>query len=141
MSISDTERLDAARRWLATDSVWTLLCAVFSAVYESFSHNVISLWMVLLFLFPLLGGVIPALLLVWRGKAPRIFPLALWRCGVATLGVGSCVKGILEIYGTSSGYQIVYWVAGTGLLAAGTPAFLKRPPRTGSGVKKWRGGD
>ncbi len=130
MFTSDTERLDAARRWLVTDSVWALLCAVFSAIYESFSHDVISLWMVLLFLFPLLGGVLPAWLFLKRGKAPGAFPLALWRCGVATLGVGSCIKGVLEIYGTASGYQAIYWAAGGAMLALAAAAFLKRPRRT-----------
>lgn len=127
MFTSDTERLDAARHWLVADAVWTLLCAVFSAIYESFSHDIISLWMVLLFLFPLLGGVLPAWFFLKRGNVPRAFPLALWRCGVATLGVGSCIKGVLEIYGTTSDYQTIYWAAGTAMLAMGVLTFLRQP--------------
>jgi len=36
-------------------------CAVLSAVYECFSHGVCSVWMIGLFLFPLLLGALLAL--------------------------------------------------------------------------------
>lgn len=130
MFTSDTERMDAVRRWLKADAAWTLLCAVFSAVYEAFSHDVISLWMVLLFLFPLLGGVLPAAICLKRNRAPQAMPLALWRSGTAILGVGSCIRGVLAIYGTTSNYQMVYWVAGTAMLAAGALLSLHRPRQT-----------
>lgn len=130
MFTSDTERMDAVRHWMKADAAWTLLCAVFSAVYETFSHDVISLWMVLLFLFPLLGGVLPAVVFLKRNRAPQAMPLALWRSGVAALGMGSCIRGVLEIYGTTSAYQSVYWIAGGGLLAAGALLCLRRPRQT-----------
>lgn len=129
MFTSDTERMDAVRHWLRADAVWALACAVFSAVYETYSHDVISLWMVLVFLFPLAGGVLPAAIFLRRGRAPEAVPLALWRSGVAALGMGSCVRGALEIYGTSSAFQSVYWAGGGLLLAAGVLLCLRRPRR------------
>ena len=41
----------------------TILCALFGAVYEAFSHGVYAYGMLYGLAFPLLGGVLPALLL------------------------------------------------------------------------------
>lgn len=41
----------------------TILCAVFGAVYEVFSHEVYSYYMIYAFLFPLIGGALPFFLL------------------------------------------------------------------------------
>ena len=91
----------------------TLLCAVFGAVYESFSHEVYSLGMLYAFGFPLLGGVFPALFLAMRGVTPPDeSTLQLWGFGISTLTVGSLFSGALEIYGTGSRLTIVYWVVG-----------------------------
>ena len=40
----------------------TVLCAVFGAVYELFSHGVYAYGMLYAFAFPLVGGVLPCLL-------------------------------------------------------------------------------
>ncbi|MCI2058061.1 MAG: hypothetical protein LKJ80_02515 [Oscillibacter sp.] len=105
--------------WLAVSG----LCAVFALVYEFFSHGVYSAYMLGLPLFPLLLGALPALLGRRRG-ALRPAVRGLWRAGVAALGTGSCVAGILEIYGTTSPYVPVYWAAGLALLAAAAAVFF-----------------
>ena len=34
------------------------------------------------------------------------------KCGIATLTVGSIYKGVLEIYGTSTNFEIIYLIVG-----------------------------
>lgn len=104
--------------------VATVACVVLSAVYEAFSHGVISAAMVGAFAWPLVLGWLPAFVL---GRRPRLgagvqgpAPLArqLWGCGVLTLTLGSIVHGVVEIYGTTTPYGVAYWVAGAALLVA-----------------------
>lgn len=94
-----------------------LFCGLFSLIYEHFSHGVYSNYMVYLFLFPLLGGVVPfaALGKMSRLPFPDRVPFNLYNSGIATLSVGSCLTGILEIYGTTSVYTNVYWIVGAAL--------------------------
>ncbi len=109
--------------------------ALFAAAYECFSHQVYSPYMILAFLFPLLGGVIPYSLLL-TGSARQRFGIperCLYPSGIAVLTVGSLFRGILEIYGTTSRLSAVYWIAGASLLLSGLLFFLlgRRRPRNG----------
>ena len=104
----------------------TLFCGLFSAVYEYFSHEVYSDFMVYLFLFPFIGGVLPYAVL---GLAPHIqcpswSASRLYNSGVATLAAGSCVKGVLDIYGTTSPYVPVYWATGAVLVIIGLVVYF-----------------
>ena len=104
----------------------SLFCGLFSAVYEHFSHGVYSGYMVYLFMFPLFGGVLPyaVLGLVQKIKCPSPTSAKIFNSGVAALTVGSCVKGVLDIYGTSSSYLPIYWAAGISLMALGLVMYL-----------------
>ena len=94
--------------------------ALFAVIYEMFSHQVYSGYMILAFLFPLLGGVIPFSVFAFvRKRTPGIQSRCLYGSGIATLTAGSIFKGILEIYGTTSRFCIVYWYAGGCLISAG----------------------
>ena len=96
-----------------TYTLVTVLCAVFGAIYEAFSHGVYALGMVYAFAFPFLGGVLPALfLLKWGAGFPSDAALQLWHFGISALTVGSLFSGALEIYGTTSRLTAVYWFAG-----------------------------
>jgi len=103
----------------------TLGCAGFSAIYEVFSHGVYSYFMVFLFLFPLLLGAVPFFLL---SRVATDFPSkrarGAYHAGLATLATGSCVSGVLEIYGTTSPYLPVYWSVGGVLVLAGILQFF-----------------
>ena len=99
-----------------------LFCCVFSAVYERFSHHVISLWMVCLPLFPLLLGVLPFLL--GQRRIPDGWARQLWHCGVATGMVGSCLTGIFEIAGTRMLYTRLFLLIGAGFLILAILAFF-----------------
>lgn len=96
-----------------------LFCALFAWVYEHFSHGVWSFSMVFAFVYPLLLGALPALLL---GVSPA--GAGLWRAGIAALTVGSLLRGALEIYGTGHHLTWVYGALGAGLCAAGELHFI-----------------
>jgi hypothetical protein len=104
----------------------TLFCGLFSLIYEYFSHGVYSNYMIYLFLFPLIGGVLPfiAVGIINKLNFPRTLSLNLYNSGIASLTVGSCLQGVLEIYGTTSYYMPVYWVAGMFFIASGIIIYL-----------------
>ena len=97
-----------------------VFCALFGAVYEVFSHQVYSFYMIYAFAFPLVLGTLPFLLLNLSKTPPALgaLPRSLYHYGIATLTVGSLVCGVLEIYGTTHFLTPLYWIAGLTLLAA-----------------------
>ena len=105
-------------------------CAIFGEVYELFSHEVYSCFMICAFAFPLLLGAIPFFLLRKRGKPFPGKAAELVHAGVAALTVGSMLQGVLEIYGTSNPLTIAYWAAGGTLTATGwLLTFIKQAVR------------
>ena len=112
MSTSATDfRLRAAKTTLVYLGV-TIACALFGAIYELFSHEVYSFYMIYAFAVPLLGGVLPYLLFSIRGTCPAIVTRMTGHTAVATLTVGCVVIGALEIYGTGNMLVRWYWYAG-----------------------------
>lgn len=129
---------DEGRRLLkyaAADAGAGVFFAVFGAVYEMFSHEVYSYWMMYAFLFPLLLGVLPLLWAVLRKKRlPGAFALVLWHCGIAALTVGSVMQGVLDIYGSTNRLIQVYPVTGSILLLAGAVSAMQPAPQKTSGT-------
>ena len=93
-------------------------CALFGGVYEHFSHGVYSPAMVYAFAYPLAGGAIPFLALGLWDRAPGESN-GLYHCGIATLTLGSIIRGVLEIYGTDSRLTLFYPCVGWLLVGAG----------------------
>lgn len=93
--------IKSCRSWLFI----TLFCILFSSVYECFSFGVISLNMILLFMYPLLLGVIPCLIL--KKDMGRFY-----NDGVLLLTLASMLNGIFDIYGTNSSYPAYMIVLG-----------------------------
>lgn len=127
MYISGTENrrlLRAAAVYLAA----AVLCVVFNAVYTHFSYGERSGLMTLMFLFPLGGGVLPAVLLLLGGKARMVCRAAfnLWNSGIAALVCGCLVHGVITISGRFSDYDIWYWLAGGALLLAAAASVAVR---------------
>ncbi len=105
-----------------------LFCALFGFVYERFSHEVYSGFMIYAFVFPLAGGVLPfygMALFCPRRLLGRV-SVNLYNAGIAALTVGSIFQGVLEIYGTTNSLICVYWVVGTGFVLAGIILYLFR---------------
>ena len=99
-------------------------CAVFAGVYEAFSHGVVSPWMLALPVYPLAGALVFHILYKQSIPADSWFR-ALWLCGVATMAVCSCLRGVFEIYGTDFPFFWVLWVTGN-LLAVAAQFCQKR---------------
>ncbi len=108
----------------------TLFCAIFGAIYENFSHEVYSGYMIYAFLFPLIGGALPfssmSLFGCGRGcsRVPGRFPVNLYNAGIATLTMGSIFQGVLDIYGTTNTLICVYWFTGAGFVSIGVLLYL-----------------
>ncbi len=111
-SDTDQRRISAAAVWLAL----SVICLIFSIVYECFSHDVISLNMLSIFAYPLLLECIPSFIL---SKKKLKLPCQVWRDGTIVLMLGALLSGIFEIYGTTSDFTVLYFIAGSILLAAG----------------------
>ena len=97
----------------------TAACALFGAIYERFSHEVYSYFMIYAFSFPLMLGAIPFSLMQRAGRPYPYKAAGLIHAGAAAFTVGSIVQGVLVIYGTSNPLTAVYWIAGTVLSAGG----------------------
>lgn len=111
---------DARQRAAKTALVYlviAILCAAFGAVYELYSHEVYSYFMLYAFAFPLCGGALPYLIYSqFSGIAiPNSYDRLLGHAGIATLTIGSIISGVLEIYGTTNLLTSAYWVAGGAL--------------------------
>ena len=92
----------------------SLFCALFGAVYELFSHEVYSYYMIYAFAFPLVGGTLLFLVFSVIGleQYPHHFACKLYHSGIAALTVGSIVRGVLDIYGTTNALADYYWIIG-----------------------------
>lgn len=108
-------------------------CLVFFLIYRIFSHNVYSVYMTYLFAWPLVLGLLPALILLilktknqvaYYGHIPSQGCLNLYRSGIAILTMSSLLKGVFEIAGTGSTFQLVMWPAGAFFLVAGIIDFF-----------------
>ena len=96
------------------------ICAAVGFIYELFSHQVWSIYMIGAFAVPLVLGVIPNLIIaIGKLKTPGLAAENLYACGVATLTLGSLLKGVLQIYGTTNDLLEYYWLVGAGFAGLG----------------------
>ena len=133
--------LDKRRRLLGRTAkaygVIAAFCGIFSAVYLHFSYGQSSPFLVMLFLPPLLLGLVPAetLLLTDKVRIASKPVRSLWNSGVATLTVGFLVRAVINISGRYTYYDAVYWVLSAGFFVLAVFAASKR------GTKRDRLGD
>ena len=112
------------RTFMKTSFVYLLISifvAFFGAIYEVFSYGVYSNFMLYAFAFPLVGGCLPFFILGFWGynkKLPTALSRNLYHSGIATLTVGSVIRGVLDIYGTTNYLSNYYWIVGIALLLA-----------------------
>ena len=101
-------------------AVTTIVTLVVGTVYEFFSHQVYSPFMYLLFMIPLVLGVMPNLIAKMTGKTflESKDAQAAYKMGVLTFSFCSFLKGVFDIYGTSSVYPTLYLPVGALLLVA-----------------------
>ena len=104
----------------------SIFCALFGAVYEIYSHEVYSFYMIYAFAFPLVCGALPftALALLHSRKYPCSIVRNLVHSGISALTVGSIVRGVLEIYGTTNHLSNYYWPIGIILYLFGAVGYV-----------------
>ena len=103
----------------------TIVTLLFSIIYEYFSFGVISKYMILAPLIPLILGVLTYLLLLKNEKVGYI-ESSMYSNGVYTLLIGSILQGVLEIYGTTNKLMIIYLVVGIGLIFISLIIYIKK---------------
>lgn len=126
MSILDTKRKSATGNEAEKKSFYgmifgTLFCILFSSVYNRFGHGIISIYMNGMFFIPLLLGGIPyGIDLFFIKKWGKVKgAMYAYNLGVLTWTMGSMLKGIFQIAGTTSSYVRIYWLMGAILIIAG----------------------
>lgn len=128
---SGKERIDMRKKdWEKMTVIYmgiTIFTALFGAVYEFYSHEVYSLNMIYAFALPLILGTLPGLLFTVSSRPARIpaYGAGFWNAGVAALTVGSLFQGVLEIYGTTNRFVIIYPAVGGVLLFFGVVSSLR----------------
>ena len=118
-----------------------LFCVLFGAVYEKFSHDVYSFSMIYAFVFPLVGGTLPFLLIAFSNvrEHPRARARMTYHTGIALLTIGSILRGIMEIYGTANHLIKFYFIVGIPLLVIGALLIIARLKGPAGDRKKTRG--
>ena len=119
--------------------VLALLCMVFTAIYEQFSHGAVSAHMRCMFLMPLIGCALPCLIgfLTPLHRFVGRAAFNLWNSGLAVWTVGCLFRGIVNISGRFTGLDSIYWVCGWIFLGGAAAAELlhvilsRRTPREG----------
>ena len=82
-------------------------------VYEAFSHQVYTAYMICMFLFPLIGGAgVYAFLDLFNAPQPDRFAINAYNSAIAAFTVGSAIKGVFIIAGTNSDFWPVFWISG-----------------------------
>lgn len=99
------------KKTLVSYSLLTIFFLAFSRIYESFSFGESSLHMHYLFVVPLVGGIILALLLKTIPNLGRL-SLNLWNSAVAVLTAGMLFRGIVNLSGRSTTLDQPYWYVG-----------------------------
>jgi hypothetical protein len=104
----------------------SLFCVIFSLIYGKYGHGVHSDYITYMFGYPLFGGTVVYLLIGALPKAwmPGRFAINIFNSGIATLTVGSALKGVFEIAGTSSPYQPVFMIAGIAMVSLGVLCYF-----------------
>ena len=101
----------------------TIFLIILNYIYSLFSHNVSSNYMTYMFIYPLIGGLFVNLVLLISKKITEVklfyIGKSVLNYGIATLVIGSFLKGVFEIAGTNSIYLIYYFYIGIVLLSIG----------------------
>ena len=101
------------------------VCLIIGIVYEFFSHDVISIFMIGAFLVPLVLGALPNMIIGLNGlKAPGNAAENVYACGIVTLTTGTMLKGVLDIFGTTNSLLGYYIIVGIAFAVFGTVIYL-----------------
>ena len=108
MFILDTNR---SKKAMIVYAIISVLCIVFDIIYEHFSYGENSLYMRLMFLFPLIGGVGVNALLYFKQRSFQRLQFLLYNSAIAILVSGCLVHGIIAISGRVATFDLYYGIA------------------------------
>lgn len=129
-AITDRAPMPATRRRMLRafiiGAILAVVCVIFTFIYEQFSHGAVSTFMRSMFLMPLVGLAVPALVcfLTPLHRFVGRLPFNLWNSGLATWTVGCLFRGIVNISGRFTELDRIYWVGGWAFLLAAVIAEL-----------------
>lgn len=104
-------------------TIITLLCIIFTLIYESQSYGQYSRHMRLMFLFPLISAVINVICYRMKIKISRL-TFNLYNSAIAIFVIGCIVSGIITISGRTSIYDMYYWMIGGVYLIGALLSFI-----------------
>lgn len=111
----------------------SMFCYIFGRVYEMFSHNVYSSYMMDAYIIPLILGFLVSLMIsIFKLKINRL-SVNIYNAGVSTITVYSILRGVLEIYGTTNTLINIYLFIGVPLLIIGSIISIIESKREGKG--------
>ena len=98
--------------------ILSLIFLFFGFIYEQFSHNIYSSYMIYAFLFPLIMGTIIYIIIDKTKIVDLLSPLAMsfYNSSILTFSLGSIIQGVLDIYGTTNKLVFYYLIVGIILL-------------------------
>ena len=114
------------RRMLYISICCSLFCLLFYMIYNLFSHGVHSPFMTFLFVWPLVLCVIPYALFVFMPQipGPSLLSALTWNTAAAALTISSLLRGVFDIAGNSSVYQVIMMAAGFVMLFIGLVLYV-----------------
>ena len=92
--------------------IFSGICLIFGGIYEIFSHQVYSMFMIFSFLIPLVMGAVVYTVLMRNSFFVNNISNDLYKMSVYTFTFGSIMKGVLDIYGTTNNKLLIYLIAG-----------------------------
>lgn len=124
---SATKQAPDLRRGMILYGAVSAFCLIVFLIYDQFSHNVRSPFMTFLFLWPLLLGFLPALLIhvIRILPAPGRFTWNAYNSGLAAVTVSSVLRGVFEIAGTASPFQTGLMIAGFVMMGVGVIGYIR----------------
>ena len=114
------------KKTLVSYSLLTIFFFAFSRIYEAFSFGETSVHMHYLFVAPLVGGILLAILLKVLPHFSRI-SLNLWNSAVAIITAGTLFRGIVNLSGRSTTLDAPYWYVGIGFAILATVTIFINP--------------
>lgn len=101
-------------RSVIVGGIISLVCVIFTFIYEQFSHGATSPHMRSMFLMPLVGLVLPCLIGLFTPLHRFVGRIAfnLWNSGLAVWTVGCLFRGIVNISGRFTELDRIYWIGG-----------------------------
>jgi len=110
--IANTNSKNNTRTTVIVYLVTTLFLIAFNAIYSLFGHGVSSPYMSYAFAFSLVLGV-GGFILLGLLKLKNRIAYNLCNAGIATLTVGSVLRGVIEIAGADTFYPTIYFLVGS----------------------------